>query len=68
MGMKNIWKGGLDIEKMKKTPLYEAHVRLGARMVDFAGWEMPIQYEGIIAEHEAVRTRAGVFDVSHMGE
>lgn len=68
MGMKNIWKGGLDIEKIKKTPLYEAHVRLGARMVDFAGWEMPIQYEGIIAEHEAVRTRAGVFDVSHMGE
>lgn len=68
MGMGNIWKGGLDIAELKRTPFYEAHVRLGARMVDFAGWEMPIQYEGIIAEHEAVRTRAGMFDVSHMGE
>lgn len=53
---------------LKRTPMYEAHMRLAARMVDFAGWEMPIQYEGIIAEHEAVRTCAGMFDVSHMGE
>lgn len=53
---------------LKRTPLYEAHVRLGARMVDFGGWEMPIQYSGILDEHQAVRTAAGVFDISHMGE
>ena len=57
-----------DIAGLKRTPLFDAHMQLGARMVDFAGWEMPIQYEGISAEHEAVRTSAGVFDVSHMGE
>jgi len=51
-----------------RTPLYERHVALGARMVPFAGWEMPVQYEGVIAEHRAVRGDAGVFDVSHMGE
>src|SRR5215475_13355244 len=50
------------------TPLYDRHVELGARMVPFAGWEMPVQYEGVIPEHKAVRTDAGVFDVSHMGE
>ncbi len=49
------------------TPLYEEHVRLGARMFAFAGWEMPLQYRGIIEEHRAVRTGAGMFDVSHMG-
>ena len=53
---------------MKRTPLYDLHRALGARMVDFAGWEMPVQYTGIIDEHVAVRTRAGLFDVSHMGE
>ncbi len=53
---------------MKRTPLYDAHRARGARMVDFAGWEMPVQYGGIIEEHTAVRTRAGLFDVSHMGE
>ena len=53
---------------MKRTPLYDAHRAAGARMVDFAGWEMPVQYTGIIDEHLAVRTRAGLFDVSHMGE
>jgi aminomethyltransferase len=53
---------------MKRTPLYEAHRALGARMVEFAGWEMPVQYSGVIDEHVAVRTRAGLFDVSHMGE
>ncbi len=53
---------------IKKTPLYEAHVNLGARMVNFAGWKMPVQYESIIKEHEAVRSNAGVFDISHMGE
>jgi aminomethyltransferase len=52
----------------QRTPLYESHVRAGARLVEFAGWEMPVQYAGILAEHEAVRTRVGLFDVSHMGE
>jgi aminomethyltransferase len=52
----------------RRTPLYETHVRARARLVEFAGWEMPVQYAGILAEHEAVRTRVGLFDVSHMGE
>ena len=51
-----------------RTPLYEEHVRLNARIVDFAGWDMPVQYKGVIAEHRAVRSSAGIFDVSHMGE
>lgn len=53
---------------MKRTPLYHQHVALGARTVPFAGYEMPVQYTGINAEHLAVRTAAGLFDVSHMGE
>ena len=53
---------------MKQTPLYTKHVELGAKMVDFAGYQMPIQYTGIIQEHNAVRHSAGLFDVSHMGE
>lgn len=52
----------------KKTPIYDSHVRLGAKMVDFAGWQMPVQYEGIREEHHQVRTAIGLFDVSHMGE
>jgi len=52
----------------KQTPLYDRHVALGAKIVDFAGYAMPVQYTGIIDEHEAVRQRVGVFDVSHMGE
>ncbi len=52
---------------MKRTALYEAHRQLGARMVEFAGWEMPIQYQSILDEARAVRTRWGIFDVSHMG-
>ncbi|MFX0021633.1 MAG: glycine cleavage system aminomethyltransferase GcvT [Candidatus Hermodarchaeota archaeon] len=52
----------------KKTPLFETHINHGARMVSFAGWMMPVQYESIIKEHEAVRSNAGVFDISHMGE
>lgn len=52
----------------KKTPLYEAHVKVGAKLIDFGGWEMPVQYAGILEEHRAVRTKAGLFDVSHMGE
>lgn len=55
-------------EALRRTPLYEEHKALGARLVDFAGWEMPVQYQGIKAEHEAVRKEAGLFDVSHMGE
>ena len=53
---------------MRRTPLYDKHAELGAKMVPFAGYEMPIQYEGIVAEHRAVRGRAGLFDLSHMGE
>jgi len=53
---------------LRRTPLYDRHVDAGARLVPFAGWEMPVQYEGIRPEHTAVRERAGVFDVSHMGE
>ena len=53
---------------LKQTPLYAEHKKLGARLVPFAGWEMPIQYAGIVEEHRAVRTAAGLFDVSHMGE
>ena len=53
---------------LRHTPLYDEHKALGARLVDFAGWEMPVQYSGIKAEHQAVRNRAGLFDVSHMGE
>jgi aminomethyltransferase len=53
---------------LKRTPLFEIHRELGARLVEFGGWEMPVQYSGIIEEHRAVRERAGLFDVSHMGE
>jgi aminomethyltransferase len=56
------------VQTLRRTPLYERHAALGARMVPFAGWEMPVQYEGVIPEHRAVRTDSGVFDVSHMGE
>jgi aminomethyltransferase len=53
---------------LRRTPLFERHVAAGARMVPFAGWEMPVQYEGVIPEHLAVRSDAGAFDVSHMGQ
>jgi aminomethyltransferase len=56
------------MQTLLRTPLHDRHVAAGARMVPFAGWEMPVQYEGVIQEHRAVRTNAGVFDVSHMGE
>jgi aminomethyltransferase len=56
------------VQTLRRTPLHDRHVELGARMVPFAGWEMPVQYEGVIPEHLAVRRDAGVFDVSHMGE
>ncbi len=54
--------------QLKETPLAKDHRQLGARMVDFAGWNMPVQYKSIITEHMAVRTKVGLFDVSHMGE
>jgi glycine cleavage system T protein (aminomethyltransferase) len=53
---------------LRRTPLHEAHVAAGARLVPFAGWEMPVQYDGVRAEHQAVREACGVFDVSHMGQ
>jgi aminomethyltransferase len=57
-----------DTETLRRTPLHDRHVAAGARLVPFAGWEMPVQYEGIREEHTAVRSGAGMFDVSHMGE
>jgi aminomethyltransferase len=56
------------VEQLRRTPLYEQHEELGAKLVPFAGWEMPVLYEGIREEHSAVRTHVGMFDVSHMGE
>lgn len=53
---------------LKRTPLYETHQQLGARLVEFGGWEMPVQYTSIMDEHQAVRVAAGMFDISHMGE
>jgi len=53
---------------LKRTPLFSAHVKAGARMVPFGGWEMPVQYSGIVEEHRTVRSAVGCFDVSHMGE
>jgi aminomethyltransferase len=55
-------------DTLRRTPLYDAHVEAGAKLVPFAGWEMPVQYDGIREEHLRVRSAAGVFDVSHMGE
>src|SRR5207249_7542101 len=52
----------------RRTPLFDAHRALGARLVEFAGWEMPLCYRGAAEEHRAVRERCGLFDVSHMGE
>ncbi len=59
---------GTTTTQLKRTPLYEQHKALGAKLVEFNGWEMPVQYSSILEEHEAVRTRVGLFDVSHMGE
>jgi aminomethyltransferase len=53
---------------LKRTPLYESHQTLGAKLIDFGGWEMPVQYSSIVEEHNAVRKAAGIFDISHMGE
>jgi aminomethyltransferase len=57
-----------DTDHLRRTPLYGCHAELGAKLVPFAGWEMPVTYEGVREEHMAVRTHAGMFDVSHMGE
>src|SRR5690606_39770492 len=62
------WSSDVCSSDLRRTSLYDEHVAAGARLVPFAGWEMPIQYEGIAAEHAAVRERAGMFDVSHMGQ
>ena len=59
---------GLENSELKRTPLHAAHLKAGARMVPFGGWDMPVSYAGVKAEHAAVREKAGVFDVSHMGE
>lgn len=56
------------MSELKRTPLYDTHLALGARMVEFGGWEMPVQYSGILDEHHAVRTAAGLFDIDHMGQ
>jgi len=56
------------VKDLQRTPLHATHVRLGGRMVEFAGFEMPVQYSSILAEHAAVRSRSGIFDVSHMGQ
>src|SRR5687767_126009 len=55
-------------DTLRRTPLFDRHEQAGAKLVPFAGWEMPVQYEGIRQEHVAVRTTAGMFDVSHMGQ
>ena len=53
---------------IQQTPLADRHAQLGARLIEFGGWLMPVQYRGILEEHRAVRERAGLFDLSHMGE
>lgn len=56
------------MDELKRTPLYESHLRLKGKIVEFGGWEMPVQYSGLVEEHNAVRNSVGIFDVSHMGE
>ena len=53
---------------LKRTPLFVAHQKLGGKLIEFGGWEMPVHYTGILEEHQAVRAAAGLFDISHMGE
>src|SRR5213592_1330180 len=53
---------------LKRTPLFEAHQKVGGKLIEFGGWEMPVQYTSITDEHLAVRSAAGLFDISHMGE
>ena len=67
-GTRRVVRVGRVQATFRRTPLYVRHVELGARMVPFAGWEMPVQYDGVIPEHRAVRSDCGAFDVSHMGQ
>ncbi len=64
----SLFKGGLMMTELKRTPLYEMYKEYGGKTIDFGGWALPVQFSSIKEEHEAVRTRAGLFDVSHMGE
>src|SRR5258708_3672747 len=57
----------MEVDSLSRTPLYDAHKGCGARLVPFAGWEMPVQYAGILQEARAVRSSVGIFDISHMG-
>ena len=66
-GLKRL-KPELEVHSMKQTPLYQKHQEAGGKLIDFFGWSLPVQYLGILEEHRAVRERAGLFDVSHMGE
>ena len=63
-----IYSGGIKMDQLKKTPLFDCYEKYGGKVIDFAGWALPVQFEGITQEHEAVRNAAGLFDVSHMGE
>jgi aminomethyltransferase len=63
-----MWIEGEDINMLKRTPLFPVYAEHGARVIDFGGWELPVQFAGIQKEHDAVRQQAGLFDVSHMGE
>ena len=56
------------MSELKRTPLYDKHKKIGDRLFAFAGWDMPVEYEGLVKEHNMVRESAGLFDVSHMGE
>jgi aminomethyltransferase len=68
LGQNKSKKGGFWMTELKRTPLFEVYKEYGGKTVDFGGWELPVQFSSIKEEHEAVRTRAGLFDVSHMGE
>src|SRR5262245_7127385 len=68
MLMSHFFSVGGSLPENKRTALYDVHKRMGARLIPFGGWEMPVEYSGIAKEHTAVRTAAGLFDVSHMGE
>ena len=68
MGLQTLPILGLIHLMLKRTALFSAHQKLGAKLIDFGGWEMPVQYTSITDEHLAVRNAAGIFDISHMGE
>ena len=68
MGQKRLTLGGDKMSELKRTPLFDVYKEYGAKTIDFGGWELPVQFSSIKEEHETVRTKAGLFDVSHMGE